>query len=353
MYNVMIVDDVEIFRRDIKRLKHWGEASGFVITNEASDGIEALSALENNNVDLIISDIKMPNMSGIDLLKNVNERNLCPYTVLLSDYTDYNYARQGFIYHAFDYLGKPVNENDLINLLSRIRLDLDAKKKEKEKIQELQEIASDTFCSEADKDIIINLISNGDESSFNNINEIIEKIRLYFDNNFDKAYFTIKKVLTFIMDETIHKQPWIKNYCNFEHYIKFSDWNQLISALNEKLEKLCSLIKQFIGCSGDGLVRQASIYIIEHIEEDLSISLLAKKLFISKSYLCEKFKHERGISLLEFITKVKMERAKKLILENKLKNYEIAELLSFNDHEYFSKLFKKFTGMTITEFRHQ
>lgn len=121
MYRVMIVDDAEFMRRDIKRSKLWGDASGFVITEEANDGVEALEKISTNPVDLIITDIKMPNMDGLELLEEISKKRLCPYVVLLSEYTEFGYAREGIVNGAFDYIGKPMKDNELERLLSRVK----------------------------------------------------------------------------------------------------------------------------------------------------------------------------------------------------------------------------------------
>ena len=74
MFKVMIVDDVEVMRRDVKRLKLWGESSGFIIEAEAVDGLDALEQLEKHSIDLVITDIRMPHVDGIELLRQISEK---------------------------------------------------------------------------------------------------------------------------------------------------------------------------------------------------------------------------------------------------------------------------------------
>ena len=93
--------------------------------------------------------------------------------------------------------------------------------------------------------------------------------------------------------------------------------------------------------------------VLNHIEEDISVKGIAEKLYISKAYLSEIFKQSTGISLLEYITMVKVERAKFLLTTTAQKNYEVAERLGFKDHEYFSKIFKKVTGITPIDYRRE
>ncbi|MGI6125089.1 MAG: response regulator, partial [Acetivibrionales bacterium] len=113
MYKVMIADDIEILRYDLKRMKVWSETKDFAVEGEAENGLDALKKLRASDYDLLITDIKMPIMGGMDLLKAVSQEKLCPCVVLLSDYTEFAYAREGLLHGAFDYLGKPINNKDL------------------------------------------------------------------------------------------------------------------------------------------------------------------------------------------------------------------------------------------------
>jgi len=88
LFKVLIVDDMEVFRRTLKRLKLWGDATGFVIISDSVDGQDALMKLEADSYDLIITDIRMPKMDGIELLRAVSEKKLCPVSVLLSDFAE-------------------------------------------------------------------------------------------------------------------------------------------------------------------------------------------------------------------------------------------------------------------------
>lgn len=138
MYNVLVVDDSEILRRTIKRSKMWGEASGFAVTGEAGDGLEALEKMKQNHYDMVITDIKMPRMDGIELLEAISKNRLCPYVVLLSDFTEYGYARKGILFGAFDYIGKPMQDTDLSLLLNRIKEKLDSNKGPEQTVKEIE-----------------------------------------------------------------------------------------------------------------------------------------------------------------------------------------------------------------------
>lgn len=358
LFKVMIVDDMEILRRDVRRLKLWGESSGFVIAGEAKDGLDALGKLEADSFDLVITDIRMPNMDGIELLHVISEKKLCPFTVLLSDYTEYNYARQGFMYGAFDYLGKPVDEKELNGLLERIRQQLVRKQQEERKLLELQEIVEEAFFTAADIRQIIELVCQGEEKAVALTAVMVDTVETSFNYDKRKALLVLKNAINEIINETLQIHGWIGSYIdvNSLRNVDFADcrdWEEIKAAIIGTEEKLLSIVVKFFGCHDNIKVKQVCEYVLEHIDEELSVKVLSEKLFISKSHLSDIFKQKFGISLLEYITAVKMERAKRLLREENLKNYEIAYRLGFHDHEYFSRVFKKHTGISLTKFRHK
>lgn len=138
MLQIMIVDDVNIARRELRRLKLWGEKTGFVISEEASNGYEALEKLRKSNIDLVITDIRMPKVDGIELLKGIVQEKLCPCVVILSDHSEFMYARQGLVLGAFDYILKPVDEEELDKLLQRARDFILGKRLEEQRIKQLE-----------------------------------------------------------------------------------------------------------------------------------------------------------------------------------------------------------------------
>ncbi len=356
MFKVMIVDDVEVLRRDVKRLKLWGEDSGFIITEEAKDGQEALKKLEANSIDLVITDIKMPNMDGIELLQNISEKKLCPFTVLLSDYAEYNYARQAFLHGAFDYLAKPVEEKELTKLLARIKNQLNEKLQQEQKLQILQGIAEEVLFIADDTEQVIALIQNGAPKAASFSSDLIDKIGMYFNSNRTRTLLTLRNAMHEIIGKTLQTHEWIEMFVDVDSlktvdYSNCKNQEEMKALAMAVLEKLITVINKLMGCRNNKIVKQACEYTLKHIDEDISVKKLSEKLFINKSYLSEIFKQQVGITVLEYITMVKMERAKKLLHEGNLKNYQIAETLGFQDNEYFGRLFKKYTGVLPKDYR--
>lgn len=90
-------------------------------------------------------------------------------------------------------------------------------------------------------------------------------------------------------------------------------------------------------------------YIHEHYAEDITLSDLADKVYISRNYLSTIFKNMTGESVNTYVTRVRIEKARELLLERNMLVYEVAEKVGYKNVPYFSTLFKKFTGMNPTE----
>jgi two-component system response regulator YesN len=100
------------------------------------------------------------------------------------------------------------------------------------------------------------------------------------------------------------------------------------------------------------LVQDVQEYIAENFSDcDLSLSEVARKFFVNPSYLSRIFKQETGQTFIEYLMKLRMEKAVKLLGETDMKAYQIAEEVGINDPHYFSICFKKFTGTSVNEYR--
>jgi Response regulator containing CheY-like receiver domain and AraC-type DNA-binding domain len=133
----MIVDDEPFVREGLKELISW-EAYDFQICGEADNGKDAIELAERFKPDLLITDIKMPEMSGLELIKICCERlKLKTKYIVLSGYNDFQFAKSALEFGVVNYILKPVDEGEIENSLKRIRADL-----EKDKVG--CEIAGDT-----------------------------------------------------------------------------------------------------------------------------------------------------------------------------------------------------------------
>mgnify|MGYP001138312568 CR=1 FL=1 len=120
MYRVFMCDDEMWILLSLKNLIDWQE-EGFFICGEATDGIKAWERIRNLKPDLIFSDIRMPGMDGIELVKKVREEGIQAEIIIISGYSEFQYAKAAMQYGCSDYLLKPIDEEELLDCIRRVR----------------------------------------------------------------------------------------------------------------------------------------------------------------------------------------------------------------------------------------
>lgn len=137
-YRVLLVDDEEEIRQGICRKMNW-EALGFVLAGEAANGMEALEVAEQTCPDVVLSDIKMPYMDGLELGRRLHRMMPAVKLVFFSGFDDFEYARQAIGVHALEYILKPINAQELSGVLEKIRDQLDKQLEERRNVAVWQE----------------------------------------------------------------------------------------------------------------------------------------------------------------------------------------------------------------------
>lgn len=137
-YKVFFVEDEIITREGIRDNVDW-QANGFEFCGEAADGEIALPLLRTTQPDVLVTDIKMPFMDGLQLSKIVRERMPWVKIIILSGHDEFEYAQQAINLGVTDYLLKPVTVQKLQNVLQKLSVQLDQERKEKADLKKLQE----------------------------------------------------------------------------------------------------------------------------------------------------------------------------------------------------------------------
>ncbi len=136
MYKLLIVDDEYWVRKRLLTTIDWN-ALGICEVFDAEDGKEALGICIQYEPDIIVTDINMPELTGIELMQALNESALYPRIILISGFNEFEYARSAIKLGVVDYLLKPIDENELKNIVKNIIDDFENEKKEKEMFEDL------------------------------------------------------------------------------------------------------------------------------------------------------------------------------------------------------------------------
>jgi two-component system, response regulator YesN len=126
VYSLLIVDDDYEVRRGLGDLFPWRKL-GFAVAACVGDGRKALQYLNRHRVDVVLADVRMPFVSGLELARSLHESAGSPLVVLLSAYDSFDYARKGIEYGVRGYILKPTAADEIQRVFSRLRRELDGK----------------------------------------------------------------------------------------------------------------------------------------------------------------------------------------------------------------------------------
>ncbi len=131
--SVILADDERVIIRGLKKLIDW-ERLGLVLVGEAGKGDALLKEIEEKSPDIVITDISMPRLNGIDVLKAIRMNGLKTKVIFISAYREFSYAKDALSYGAVDYLIKPIDRNKLeqilVNTVNEIRKETMASRKD-------------------------------------------------------------------------------------------------------------------------------------------------------------------------------------------------------------------------------
>ena len=136
-YRVLLVDDEEDIRVGISRKMDW-TALGFTLVGEAENGLEALELAEALEPDVVLTDIKMPFMDGLELCRILTERLPAAKFVVFSGFDEFEYAKQAIRMNVFEYILKPISAAELGGVLRRLKDRLDTERTERQNTETLR-----------------------------------------------------------------------------------------------------------------------------------------------------------------------------------------------------------------------
>lgn len=357
MYKVLIVEPQEFALKALLNLPVWEKGQdGFICTDIATNGEEALKLLKTKEYDLVLTEINLSIYDGLQILKQVHRDNEEPLIVFISDIVSFTYAREGFIYGAFDYLPKPVSKESMQALFKRASERL---KKQKKQVSAWSDIYAE-YRAYFTKGQIVNLISrfsHKDERVLDLFNKMM--MTLYHTKSSPQPPDIIaNKLFVTIMDGIFAKHEWLllyipQNFYKRLDYLVLNDTNNFIDYYQRKFTSLYQLYCQLNPDINDETLKKIHQYILHHPEDNLKLTYIAKKFFINHSYLSNLFSKKSNIRYSQLITLIKLKRAEYLLNYTKLPLIDIAYQLGYKDIHYFSQIFKKIIGKSPSEYNRE
>lgn len=222
MYKLLIVDDEYEIRNGISQYFPWEEI-GFSVVNHLEDGQLAYNYIRNNQVDVVLCDIKMPVMSGLDLAKLIHENYQHIRVIFLSGYQEFKYAQLALEYNVKNYILKSSKYNELIRVFTNLKNDLD-------QTNHADEQEDDNLLCEAD-------------FSFNE--RILHTIKEYIDKNYATVTLEDLTALVHMNPNYISKffkQKTGRNFSDYLMEVRMKVATELLDDISYKTYEVSSLV---------------------------------------------------------------------------------------------------------------
>ena len=361
MYKVFFVDDEAAMRTGIRERIDW-DNSGFTLAGEAPDGEMALSLMQEIMPDILITDVRMPFMDGIELSKQAKKTMPWIKIIILSGHDEFEYAKQAIAIGVEDYMLKPVTSAKLMEILNAVALKIDEERKSNvEKLiagmQDLGATGLIPFAGFSKLPLIekMRYAAKADAPRF------VDDYLASFDSTARASFIFMYYIF---MDVLLSCSKIVEELGGDPKQVlaEYSDIGGLLdddrsvenikSLLTAILEKVIGFRDGAAGSKYSDVIIKAQEYIKEnYADRDISLHSVAKVVNISPNHFSTIFSQETGEAFISCITRIRIEQAKTLLKTTQMRASDIGYEVGYNDTNYFSYVFKKHTGMTPKEFR--
>lgn len=356
LFRVLVADDERIIREGITGYVPW-EKLGLSLAGCAKNGDEALELLRREPVDIVITDIRMPGLNGLEMAERLEQAARPPYVILISGYSDFAYAKKAVqLKCVVDYVLKPLELEQLEAVLLRTRALLNERDASvvvpsAPRTEGAVRLGSRMVRMNAE---LIRLISAGDDGAF----EQMERIICFWNENYVGGEIRVRQCceLLLSMEGLLAGHGLCMGQVSgvqqpVEH-VKLMTPEE-IDIFMEKTVRACTGAVVCGGTQGhSALIKSAVEEIVNsYTRMDFSLQVLSGTLQVSPNYLSARFKEETGMGFVRYLNEKRMERAKGLLGDVSRKVYEVAYMCGIEDVRYFTRLFKEYVGVTPKEYR--
>ncbi len=372
----MLIDDENIIVESLKKTIAWESLNCQVIAT-ASNGREAIELYNKYKPDIVITDIKMPDMSGIDFLVSIVPERKSDKIIVLSGYDEFSFARAALKYKAYQYLLKPIDREELYQVIQQAIIEIEEEKQmihstDKQKIYEIlirkidiSEQLDDFNFHEYGVVIVENV--NSEDLALEDVHTKDTFMYVYHQNKSRVVivFGSIRDVMSKI--ELVAKEKILDTFPeaivlvgtvtdklkNLNHSYEFAVKLTSISSFVDSRMITVNDYNSYQELTNDSaeVLKQAKEYIETHYQKDVTNESVAKHFGFSPSYFSTLFKKYHGLTFIDHLTNVRIKHACRLLEDTKKPTYLIANLVGYEDQRYFSQVFKRKMGLTPSAYR--
>ena len=368
MIKVMIVEDEPAAMNYIVSLIR-SRCSGLEIVAQAEDGTEAVEMLKNTQVDILITDVQMTHMNGIELAQWVSSSNRDIISLIISGHSDFEYVKGALKAGVVEYLLKPINPATFVETMEELSGKVNQKLHGKRQRWLRKSVAGaaqqEPFPGLAPElPLLIGVLILGGDLSGSSAHDETELFAKSPVSGTAATYIHRANEICFALPghkSSAESGALIASLAEGAPYhtvvleeTTASGGQKLPEMLQEARNMMASGMCRTLHRQGESgkLAGDIEVYIREHLGEALSIQNICDVFSISASYLTQIFRKHIQKTFVEYIKEQRIEEAKKMMKEHpQMPIKDIAQQLGFSDQFYFSKVFRAAAGVPPSEFR--
>lgn len=411
-HRLMIVDDDEILREGIEKTPDWLK-NGIQVVGTARNGRECLKMIPDCLPQIILTDIKMPFMDGMQLCEAVFHLYPNIRIVLLTAYDDFGYAKKALAYKVTEYVMKYEDNATIVGAVKKAAMEYDRQENSAEIVRSsvrlltnkffkdwaLEEYSEEKMSRRAEQLGLSFPCSGFQVASFDLIPEKsgdaitgcwrTEQYQKQFGSLFSDCagddrrqafYFLAEDHLNILFnsDDEMREEMLLTVIKSVEDVLKIKaaagvggrygraeqvpqSYQEAVQALEYRnmvqAESKRNKIVYFNSSvesenMKDHVIREIMDFIRQYYgEKTFSLNMIANAVHLTPSYVSSIFKKSCQTNITDYLTKIRLEKAKELLEKTDLKTYEVAEHIGYSNSQYFSVLFKRMVGVSPTEYR--
>jgi len=390
MKNLLVVEDETLIRLGMKVMLDWAEL-GVRLVGDAANGKEALEFIEAHRVDIVITDIRMPVMNGMELIRICRDKYPSIRFILLSSYDDFQYAREAILLGVADYILKPsMNVEEMKASLGRILLTFPQDEMTEEAqastdSQVQQDLLKEHILENALQEEVLKLreeekamfripyweggvrtgvIALQNQSAFLSILFVIVKDHIHKPTM--EAVMLRSGMIVVLRQEAGTDSDTSSDFTQWKDELSWKvaqsigvsifwderptqmDWKQTRRAINEMILNI--KLERNEGISE--IVQKALEFMAARFQDaTIGLEQVADLVGVTPSYFSRLFKHNTGQSFIQHLSKLRVEKARDLLVNSGMTAASVGQAVGYQNPRYFTKWYKAMTGFTPSEYR--
>ncbi|WP_418040502.1 response regulator transcription factor [Paenibacillus xylanilyticus] len=347
---MLVVDDEALFRQGLIHLVR-NNPLGWEVVGEAADGEEAIQAVHSCTPDLIITDINMPVMDGLDLAERIHESGRDIMIIILTGYREFEYAQRAIRYGAIEFLLKPFSLDEACKVLRKAH----ERYRRKQSDIRIREQYHQVDRTERWREELASMLLHQQFEEMNNwVEGLLEEAARMPLPQCKSEIHLLMKVLTDMLTQQLQPQEsggldtfgpdpllWIHTVPEVMAWarLKSQEWMDMMMRLTREQQ--------------DHVITRVIRYIEMNYAGSCTLQAAAVHAHVTPNYLSYLFKKETGQGFSQYVSKRRIEKAKLLLHSTRQSMADIAEQTGFDNSSYFTTVFKQATGLSPREYRKQ